>query len=128
MASSSEGSVDDAESMFPEANEPSTAVQTPRASNLQNQQQFSELSPPASDGPTDPQLLGYDPMNQANTAEVPIFPDAFAGASYVDSQPQGQLSIADQEPGSSWNTRKHQDEEARVRENLLDKGFSLSEH
>ncbi|KAL8896205.1 MAG: hypothetical protein Q9207_007822 [Kuettlingeria erythrocarpa] len=127
MASSSEGSVDDADSMFPDANEPSTAVQTPQTSNLQYKQQFSELSPPASEGPTDPQLSGYDPMNQANNADVSSFPDAFAGITYVDSQAQGGPSLADQKPGSSWNSRKHQDEEALVREDLLDKSFSLKE-
>lgn len=128
MASSSEGSVDDIDTMFPEANEPTTTVQTPQASNLQNQQQFSELSPPASEGPADSQLSGYDPMDHTNAADVPSFQYDFAGANSMDPQSQGQLSIADREPGSSWNTRKHQEEEARVRENILDKGFSLSEH
>ncbi|KAL8753634.1 MAG: hypothetical protein Q9184_005364 [Pyrenodesmia sp. 2 TL-2023] len=127
MASSSEGSVDDIDAMFPEANEPLASVQTPQASNLQNQKQFSELSPPASEGPADSQLSGFDAMDQANAADLPSFQYDTAGAIYVDPQPQGQLSIADREPGSSWNTRKHQEEEARVRENILDKGFSLKE-
>lgn len=126
MASPSEGSIEELDAMFPEDNEPSATVRTPQPANLQNLQQFSELSPPSSEGPTDSQTLIPDLMDQTNGAKDPGFQGIFGGGSAVDST-QKQLSIADREPGASWNTRKQQDEENRVKENLLDKGFSLSE-
>ncbi|KAI4137365.1 MAG: hypothetical protein L6R39_007325 [Caloplaca ligustica] len=126
MASSSEGSGDDLDAMFPEANEPSTTTQTFHAPNIQNLQQFPEPSPPFSD-PNDSQTLGAESMDQTNGPESQTLHEALGGGSSLDAHQQ-QLSIAEREPGASWNTRKQQDEEARVNEQLLDRGFSLSKH
>lgn len=125
MQSSSEGSEDDLDAMFPEANEPSNTEHTPQASSLQNLQRFSELSPPASE-PNDSQILGHETTDQANGPESQALTETYGGGNSLDA-PEQQLSIAEQEPGASWNNRKQQDEEARVKELLLDKGFSLSE-
>ncbi|KAL9003206.1 MAG: hypothetical protein Q9188_003921 [Gyalolechia gomerana] len=125
MQSSSEGSEDDLDAMFPKADEPSNTTQIPQSTNIQNLQQFSELSPPSSEGLTDSQILGQEPMEQTNGAEASSAKENFGGESST-SVPQQQLSIADREPGASWNTRKQRDEEDRVKEHLLDKGFSLS--
>ncbi|KAL9030312.1 MAG: hypothetical protein Q9196_001562 [Gyalolechia fulgens] len=125
MQSSSEGSEDDLDAMFPKADEPSTNTQTHQSSNIQNLQHFSELSPPSSEGPADSQNLGQDPMDQTNGAETSSAKENFGGEG-TTSVPQQHLSVADREPGASWNTRKQRDEEDRVKEQLLDKGFSLS--
>ena len=125
MQSSSEGSEDDLDAMFPEANEPANSVQTPQFSNIQNLQQYSELSPPSSEDPRDSRSLGYEPMDQTNGAEGSSVKASFSGDGAVNVSQQ-QLSIADREPGASWNNRKQNDEENRVKEHLLDKGFSLS--
>ncbi|KAL8824822.1 MAG: hypothetical protein Q9170_008029 [Blastenia crenularia] len=122
MQSSSEGSEDDLDAMFPRANEPPNTTHIPQSSHLHNLQQFSGLSPPSSEA-ADSQNLGHEPMEQANSAEVPDTSDTFVGDM---NAPHQMLSIADREPGASWNTRKQKDEEDRVKEHLLDKGFSLS--
>ncbi|KAL9007857.1 MAG: hypothetical protein Q9173_006959 [Seirophora scorigena] len=126
MQSSSEASSEDLNAMFPEANESANAPQTPLSSNVQNLQQFSELSPPASEGPGDPQLPARDLGDPTNGAESAGLAENYGGGGLMAGPPQ-QLSIAEREPGASWNTRKHQDEEARVKELLLDSTFSLSE-
>ncbi|KAL8721685.1 MAG: hypothetical protein Q9225_001685 [Loekoesia sp. 1 TL-2023] len=125
MQSSSEGSEDDLDAMFPKANEPPDTAQPLPASNIQNLQQYSELSPPSSEDPTDSRTLGHEPMDQINGAEGLSAKDSFSGESALNA-PQQQLSIADREPGASWNTRKQKDDEDRVKEHLLDKGFGLS--
>ncbi|KAL8787153.1 MAG: hypothetical protein Q9213_002369 [Squamulea squamosa] len=131
MQSSSEASEDDLNAMFPEANEPSnTATFTPQHSSVyDNLRQFSELSPPTSQDPTDPRSLGNDPMESAaNGGEASssnitdlLEDDGSMGASKRD------LSVAEREPGASWNNRKHKEEEDRLKEQLLDKNFSLRE-
>ncbi|KAI4169671.1 MAG: hypothetical protein LQ348_007237 [Seirophora lacunosa] len=123
MQSSSEASSEDLNAMFPEANESANAPQTPLSSNTANLQQFSELSPPASEGPGDPQLPARDLGDSTNGAEHSVLAENFEAM----AGPPQQLSIAEREPGASWNTRKHQDEEARVKELLLDSTFSLKE-
>ncbi|KAL9018303.1 MAG: hypothetical protein Q9185_004406 [Variospora sp. 1 TL-2023] len=126
MHSSSEASSDDLNAMFPEANEPADAARTPPSSNIQNLQQFSELSPPASEGPADSQTSGRYFTDPTNGAGGSISAENLGGSGFMGGSQQ-QLSIAEREPGASWNTRKHQDEETRVKEQLLDRGFSLSE-
>ncbi|KAL8884778.1 MAG: hypothetical protein Q9192_006772, partial [Flavoplaca navasiana] len=132
MQSSSEGSEDDLNDMFPEANQPSnTATLTPQNSNMyQNMQQFSELSPPTSQDPIDPRNFGNDPIDsttkegessRANISDILQTRD-------VGSAPKKDLSVAEREPGASWNNGKHRAEEERVGEQLLDKNFSLREH
>ncbi|KAI4265888.1 MAG: hypothetical protein L6R35_007020 [Caloplaca aegaea] len=126
MHSSSEASSDDLNAMFPEANEPADAARTPPSSNIQNLQRFSELSPPASEGPADYQTSGRYFTDPTNGADGSIPAENLGGGGFMGGSQQ-QLSIAEREPGASWNTRKHQDEETRVKEQLLDRGFSLSE-
>lgn len=132
MQSSSEGSEDDLDPMFPDENQPSnTANMTPQNSNLyENMQQFSELSPPTSQDPTDPRNFRNDPMESAtNTGQASssnindlLQTGESGGVSTKD------LSVADRAPGASWNNSKHKGEEDRAKEQLLDKNFSLREH
>ncbi|KAL8933144.1 MAG: hypothetical protein Q9216_006504 [Gyalolechia sp. 2 TL-2023] len=125
MHSSSEGSEDDLDAMFPKSDEPSITTQVPQPTNIQNLQQFSALSPPSSEGPADSQILSQEPVDQTNGAEASSAKESFDGESST-GVPQQQLSIADREPGASWNSRKQREEEDRVKEHLLDRGFSLS--
>lgn len=127
MQSSSEGSEDDLDSMFPKADDPSTTTQNPQTPHIQNLQQFSELSPPASEGPTDSQILSQEPVDQPNASAAALMQDIIDTETDTNAPPQQQLSIAEKEPGASWNTRKQKEDEDRVKENLLDKGFSLKE-
>lgn len=127
MQSSSEGSEDDLDAMFPKADDPSTTNQHPQTPHhIQNLQQFSELSPPASDGPADSQLLSQEPMDQMNGPEASTMKEIMETEYDPNAPSPPQLSIAEKEPGASWNTRKQREEEDRVKEHLLDKGFSLS--
>ncbi|KAL8863066.1 MAG: hypothetical protein Q9178_000439 [Gyalolechia marmorata] len=131
MQSSSEASEDDLDAMFPKASEPSnTANLTPQNTNItENMRQFSELSPPTSQDPTDPRGFGNDPMESAaNGGEASS--SNIRGFFENEVSPvasKKDLSVAEREPGASWNNRKHKDEEDRVKEQLLDKSFSLRE-
>ncbi|KAL9598218.1 MAG: hypothetical protein Q9219_004638 [cf. Caloplaca sp. 3 TL-2023] len=127
MQSSSEASgEEDLEAMFPKADEPPNTLPTPQPTSLPNLQQFSELSPPSSNDPADSQTLHPEPMDQTNGVENSTSaPEGLGAASSADASQQ-QLSIAEREPGASWNTRKQMDEEDRTKALLLDKGFSLS--
>ncbi|KAL8666967.1 MAG: hypothetical protein Q9168_007363 [Polycauliona sp. 1 TL-2023] len=132
MQSSSEGSEDDLDSMFPKANEPSdTTTLTPQQnSNLYgNMQQFSELSPPTSQDPTDPRNPSNDQTDSAaKSGEAPglNIGDLLQGGEF-GSASKKDLSVAEREPGASWNNNKHRMEEERVKEQLLDRTFSLRE-
>ncbi len=132
MQSSSEGSEDDLDPMFPDENQPSnTATLTPQTSDrYQVIQSFSELSPPTSQDPTDPRSFGNDPMESAAK------PDQASSSNLNDllqtressSVSTKNLSIADKAPGASWDNCKHKGEEDRAKEQLLDKNFSLREY
>ncbi|KAI4240313.1 MAG: hypothetical protein L6R42_011546 [Xanthoria sp. 1 TBL-2021] len=126
MQSSSEGSEDDLDPMFPNENQPSnTANLTPQNSNLyENMQQFSELSPPTSQDPADPRSFRNDPM-ETNTGQASSYDLLQTGES--GSVSTNDLSVADRAPGASWNNSKHKGEEDRAKEQLLDKNFSLRE-
>ncbi|KAI4255706.1 MAG: hypothetical protein LQ352_002423 [Teloschistes flavicans] len=128
MQSSSEGSEDDLDAMFPDANAVPDLVPDSghplQQSNPLNLQQFSELSPPASQDPGDSRTLGSDPMDYANGGEESMTSAPFGPESPVEG-PHQNLSIADREPGASWNNRKHQDEEERMKDLVLDRGFSM---
>ena len=132
MQSSSDGSEDDLNDMFPEANQPSnTATLTPQNSGLyQNVQQFSELSPPASQDPIDPRNFGTDTIDPTTKNGESSRSNINDSSQTRDSgsAPKKDLSVAEREPGASWNNGKHQAEEDRVRELLLDKNFNLREH
>ncbi|KAL8686736.1 MAG: hypothetical protein Q9218_006902 [Villophora microphyllina] len=133
MQSSSEGSEDDLDAMFPNANEvpelvPDSSRASPQQSVSQNLQQFSELSPPASQDPGDSRTFGTDPMDYANGGEESSTSAFFAFENNtVADTSHKNLPIAEREPGASWNNRKQQDEEERVKEHILDKNFSLRE-
>ncbi|KAL8847036.1 MAG: hypothetical protein Q9221_007896 [Calogaya cf. arnoldii] len=132
MQSSSEGSEDDLDSMFPEANQPAnTATLTPQNSNLyENLQQFSDLSPPTSQDPTDSRNLGNDRTDsRANMGQLSStnINDVLQTGEAVPMSTK-DLSVAEKAPGASWNNGKHQAEEDRAREQLLDRSFSLRKH
>ncbi|KAL9576797.1 MAG: hypothetical protein Q9212_006810 [Teloschistes hypoglaucus] len=116
--------------MFPDANAVPDLVQGSAnvlpPSNSQNLQQFSELSPPTSQDPADSRTLGSDPMDYANGAEQSITPALFASEGPANSS-HPDLSVADCEPGASWQNLKQQDDEDRVREQVLDRAFSMRE-
>ncbi|KAI4221822.1 MAG: hypothetical protein LQ349_007757 [Xanthoria aureola] len=131
MQSSSEGSEDDLDPMFPDENQPSnTATLTPQTSDrYQVIQSFSELSPPTSQDPTDPLSFGNDPTESASK------PGQASSSNLNNLLQTGEsgsvstknLSIADKAPGASWDNCKHKGEEDRAKEQLLDKNFSLRE-
>ncbi|KAL8913183.1 MAG: hypothetical protein Q9171_001977 [Xanthocarpia ochracea] len=131
MQSSSEASEDDLDAMFPKANEPSnTANLTHQNTSItENMRQFSELSPPTSQDPTDPRSFVNDPMESAaNGGEA----SSSNSRGFFENEVSAvalkkDLSVAEREPGASWNNRKHKDEEDRVKDQLLDKNFSLRE-
>ncbi|KAL8736160.1 MAG: hypothetical protein Q9166_000315 [cf. Caloplaca sp. 2 TL-2023] len=128
--SSSEASEDDLNTLFPEANETSnTATLTPRNSNMENLRQFSELSPPTSQDPTDPRSFGNEPMDygmNGGEGSSPNIMELLGGEASVGPSNR-ELSIGEREPGASWNNRKQKEEEERVGEQLLDKSFNLRE-
>ncbi|KAL8705865.1 MAG: hypothetical protein Q9201_001013 [Fulgogasparrea decipioides] len=124
MVSSSEGSEDDLDAMFPDANEPPGIADTPELTHSHNVQQFSELSPPTSQDPTDSRNLETDLIDFANGGEGSSTSAMYGNDSAVDVS-QKNLPIADREPGASWNNRKQQDEEERAKEHIVDKSFSL---
>lgn len=127
MHSSSEGSAEDIDTMFPDANDVpdlvSGSANVLPPSNSQNLQQFSELSPPTSQDPGDSRTLGSDPMDYANGGEE-LTPALFGSERPADSSHQ-DLSVADCEPGASWQNTKQQDDEDRMREHVLDRVFSM---
>ncbi|KAL8640724.1 MAG: hypothetical protein Q9228_002381 [Teloschistes exilis] len=130
MHSSSEGSADDLDPMFPDANSvpdlvPSSGNALP-PSNSQNLQQFSEISPPTSQDPGDSRTLGSDPMDYANGGEESMTSALFDSEGPADSS-HPNLSVADCEPGASWHNAKHVDEEERMKEHVLDRKFSMRE-
>ncbi|KAL8712328.1 MAG: hypothetical protein Q9220_003479 [cf. Caloplaca sp. 1 TL-2023] len=128
MRSSTEPSEDDLDAMFPDANEPpNNSVHTPEPSISKNLQQFSELSPPTSQDPVvDSRNFGSETMDVGGGSGSGDI-EYGQGDSFGESAGSRALSIADREPGASWNNRKQRDEEERTREHVLDKGFSLRE-
>ncbi|KAL8811877.1 MAG: hypothetical protein Q9223_007436 [Gallowayella weberi] len=126
---------DDLDAMFPEASEPpNTANLIPRNSNIENLRKFSELSPPNSQDPEDSRSWGNDLMEQAGAHSASNGGEKSSSNIHdvINSEglgpsPHKDLSIAEREPGASWNNRKTKDEEDRVKEQLLDKNFSLRE-
>lgn len=122
--SSSEEPEEDLDAMFPTA----TTSLTPQNSNVENLRQFSELSPPSSQDPIDPRNSGNDPSDYgANGGEGSSsnIHDLMNSESPMDHPTNREKTIAEREPGASWNHRKQKDEEDRVKEQLLDKNFSL---
>lgn len=124
MHSSSEASEEDLDAMFPDSNEPPELVHTPQTSHTQNLQQFSELSPPTSQDPGDSRMLGSDLAEYANGGEGSSASGMSGNDNIVDISHKN-LSIADREPGASWNTRKQKEEEERIKEQVVDKSFNL---
>ncbi|KAL8679282.1 MAG: hypothetical protein Q9186_004426 [Xanthomendoza sp. 1 TL-2023] len=126
---------DDLDAMFPEPYEPpNTASLTPQNSNLDNLRQFSELSPPNSQDPTDSRSWGNDLMEHAGPHSGLNGGEGSSSNIHdlINSEgsgppPHRELSVAEREPGASWNNRKTKEEEDRVKELLLDKNFSLRE-
>ena len=134
MRASSSEDDDDSDTMFPTANEPAPSHLNPTLSHI-------IASPPASQDP--PDLVGGtnsqdDAMDFAESA------NASTGGSVWDQQPKssgvagsaggserGPVKLGkgetEKEPGYAWNNKKARDEYARSMEQVVDKGFNLSE-
>lgn len=132
---SSSSDEDEADALFPSANDPTDAQNQPRASNF-----VSELSPPASqDPPDDPEWTGFqaDDMDvtdshgapgsdglqrHVNTAEV------FGSSSQAQSSLKDDYEIrgdAENAPGFAWTNKKAREEYQRALEQVVDRGFNL---
>ena len=123
-SSSEEDAQEELDAMFPDENEPPGLVHTPPTSNTQNMRQFSELSPPMSQEPGDVQTMDNGLMDNDDAGEGSSSGGPY-GQDNATDLPQKHLTIAEREPGSTWNTRKQKDDEERVREFVVDKAFHL---
>ena len=94
----------------------------------QGQLQSSELSPPNSQDPTTFGHIGFANDDVMDTGFLDV---------QNSSAPADQLSIGNlvssenaqkSEPGWAWRNKKARDEYARAMDQVVDKGFSLSEY
>ena len=124
--SSSEPSDDEIDSMFPEAN---SAPSMNFPLDPGGYQQMSELSPPLSQDPFEPQGPADDAMDFTNNGGLHSSnsKDDFGDDSQVEGSSRA-ISLAEREAGWAWNNRKARDDEERAKEQVLDKSFSLSTH
>ncbi|KAL8998018.1 MAG: hypothetical protein Q9169_002858 [Polycauliona sp. 2 TL-2023] len=135
---SSEDEMNNTTNIFPGAEEPlqySTFTMAPLDSTQSEnwlQQQRAELSPPTSQDPILPDPPDFrdagigtlDTSGNSGEASKLSINDILQGGE-SGSASKKDLSVAEREPGASWNNPKHRMEEERVKEQLLDRNFSL---
>lgn len=134
---SSSSDEDEADALFPSANDPPDAQNQPRASVS-----MSELSPPASqDLPDDPEWTSFpaDDMDVTDNHRAPgggglqkhVNPaEVFESSGQVQSPLKDDYEIrgdAENAPGFAWMNKKAREEYQRALEQVVDKGFNLRE-
>lgn len=134
---SSSSDEDEADALFPSANDPPDAQNQPRASAF-----MSELSPPASqDPPDDPEWTGFqaDDMDVTDSHGVSggdglqrhVNPaEVFGSSGQIESSLKDDYEIrgdAENAPGYAWTNKKAREEHQRALEQVVDRGFNLRE-
>ncbi|KAL8869273.1 MAG: hypothetical protein Q9174_004393 [Haloplaca sp. 1 TL-2023] len=123
-SSSDEDTQGEIDALFPDENEPPGLVHTPPTSNTLNERRFSEISPPMSQEPGDVQAMDNGIMDNGDVGEGPSSGGLY-GQDNAPDVSQKNLTIAEREPGATWNTRKQRDDEERTREQVVDTAFHL---